>query len=145
MSCWLWAYVFWWMLAFCAGRWPVILTQTHGCLRASCAVILLAGLMVNIWLMRFLASGVTVSHSGEGNYRKHRSMVIFWLHKLYCMIETKGDSRHKPRLWSADRACAGLHPKMEDTPPAEYTGWLLQWHYGYFTSTRFYAFLEIIL
>lgn len=43
------------------------LTQTHGCLRACSAVILLAGLMVSIWLMRFLASGVTVSHSGEGN------------------------------------------------------------------------------
>lgn len=44
------------------------LTQTHGCLRASWAVILLAGLMVSIWLIRFLASGVTVSHSGEGNW-----------------------------------------------------------------------------
>lgn len=44
------------------------LTQTHGCFSASCAVMRLAGLMVNIWLMRFLASGVTVSHSGDGNY-----------------------------------------------------------------------------
>lgn len=43
------------------------LTQTHGCFSASCAVMRLAGLMVNIWLMRFLASGVTVSHSGDGN------------------------------------------------------------------------------
>lgn len=43
------------------------LTQTHGCLRASWAVMRLAGLMVSIWLMRFFASGVTVSHSGEGN------------------------------------------------------------------------------
>lgn len=43
------------------------LTQTHGCLSAWSAVILFAGLMVSIWLMRFLASGVTVSHSGEGN------------------------------------------------------------------------------
>ena len=43
------------------------LTQIQGCLRAPSAVILLAGLMVSIWLMRFLASGVTVSHSGEGN------------------------------------------------------------------------------
>lgn len=43
------------------------LTQTQGCLRACSAVILLAGLMVNIWLIRFLASGVTVSHSGDGN------------------------------------------------------------------------------
>lgn len=46
-----------------AGR----LTQTHGCFSASCAVMRLAGLMVSIWLMRFLASGVTVSHSGDGN------------------------------------------------------------------------------
>lgn len=45
-----------------------ILTQTHGCFRASWAVMRLAGLMVSIWLMRFLASGVTVSHSGDGNY-----------------------------------------------------------------------------
>lgn len=44
------------------------LTQTHGCFRASWAVILLAGLIVSIWLIRFLASGVTVSHSGDGNY-----------------------------------------------------------------------------
>lgn len=43
------------------------LTQTHGCFSASCAVMRLAGLMVSIWLMRFLASGVTVSHSGDGN------------------------------------------------------------------------------
>ncbi len=43
------------------------LTQTHGCLSAWSDVILFAGLIVNIWLMRFLASGVTVSHSGEGN------------------------------------------------------------------------------
>lgn len=43
------------------------LTQTHGCFRASWAVILLAGLIVSIWLIRFFASGVTVSHSGEGN------------------------------------------------------------------------------
>lgn len=48
------------------------LTQTHGCLRASWAVILLAGLMVSIWLIRFLASGVTVSHSGEGNCNRNR-------------------------------------------------------------------------
>lgn len=44
------------------------LTQTHGCFRASWAVILLAGLIVSIWLIRFLASGVTVSHSGDGNW-----------------------------------------------------------------------------
>lgn len=43
------------------------LTQTHGCFSASWAVMRLAGLMVSIWLMRFLASGVTVSHSGDGN------------------------------------------------------------------------------
>lgn len=48
------------------------LTQTHGCLRAWSAVIRLAGLIVNIWLIRFLASGVTVSHSGEGNWRRRK-------------------------------------------------------------------------
>lgn len=46
------------------------LTEIQGCLSASAAVIRLDGLMVNILLMRSLASGVTVSHSGEGNYRK---------------------------------------------------------------------------
>lgn len=49
-------------------RGDTALTQTHGCLRASWAVMRLAGLMVSIWLMRFFASGVTVSHSGEGNW-----------------------------------------------------------------------------
>lgn len=43
------------------------LTQIQGCLRACSAVILLAGLMVSIWLIKFFASGVTVSHSGDGN------------------------------------------------------------------------------
>lgn len=42
-------------------------TQIQGCLSASVAVTLLAGLMVNILLIRSFASGVTVSHSGEGN------------------------------------------------------------------------------
>ena len=41
-------------------------THIHGCLRASAAVMRLAGLTVSMWLMRFLASGVTVSHSGDG-------------------------------------------------------------------------------
>lgn len=53
---------------FCfRSQWRRPLTQTQGCLSAWSAVILLAGLIVNIWLIRFLASGVTVSHSGEGN------------------------------------------------------------------------------
>lgn len=43
-----------------------VLTHIHGCLRASAAPIRFAGLTVNILLIRFLASGVTVSHSGEG-------------------------------------------------------------------------------
>ena len=42
-------------------------TQIQGCLSASVAVTLLAGLMVSILFIRSLASGVTVSHSGEGN------------------------------------------------------------------------------
>lgn len=45
------------------------LTEIQGCLSASAAVMRLDGLMVSILLMRSLASGVTVSHSGEGNYR----------------------------------------------------------------------------
>lgn len=43
-----------------------VLTKIQGCFKASVAVILLAGLTVNILSIRFLASGVTVSHSGEG-------------------------------------------------------------------------------
>lgn len=43
------------------SRW-----QIHGCFKASSALILFAGFTVNIWFIRFLASGVTVSHSGEG-------------------------------------------------------------------------------
>lgn len=42
-------------------------TQIQGCLRASEAVMRLLGLMVSILLIRSLASGVTVSHSGDGN------------------------------------------------------------------------------
>lgn len=43
------------------------LTDIQGCFRASAAVMRLDGFMVNILLMRSFASGVTVSHSGEGN------------------------------------------------------------------------------
>lgn len=42
------------------------LTHIHGCLSASDAVTRLAGFTVNIWLIKFFASGVTVSHSGDG-------------------------------------------------------------------------------
>lgn len=47
-------------------------TQIQGCLRASAAVMRLLGLMVSILLIRSLASGVTVSHSGDGNYQGKR-------------------------------------------------------------------------
>lgn len=47
------------------------LTHIHGCLRASDAVTRLAGFTVNIWLIRFFASGVTVSHSGDGYYERN--------------------------------------------------------------------------
>lgn len=46
--------------------------QIHGCFRASDAVMRLAGLMVSILLMRSLASGVTVSHSGDGNFERRK-------------------------------------------------------------------------
>lgn len=52
-----------------------ILTQIHGCFSASDAVIRFAGLMVSILLIRSFASGVTVSHSGEGNFRKKYTCV----------------------------------------------------------------------
>lgn len=61
------------------ARVCVCVTPTHiqGCFRASEAVTLLAGLIVSILLIKSLASGVTVSHSGDGNcdsgqfYRSH--------------------------------------------------------------------------
>lgn len=46
----------------------VIRTQIHGCFSASAAVIRLLGFTVSIWLIKFFASGVTVSHSGDGYY-----------------------------------------------------------------------------
>lgn len=52
---------------FTAARACRTRTQIQGCLRASAAVMRLLGLMVSILLMRSLASGVTVSHSGDGN------------------------------------------------------------------------------
>lgn len=54
------------------------LTDIHGCFRASAAVIRLDGLIVNILLMRSFASGVTVSHSGEGNckYKKIKPLIL---------------------------------------------------------------------
>lgn len=57
-------WILWWLSHLIGCGTP---TQIQGCLRASVAVTLLAGLMVSILLIRSLASGVTVSHSGEGN------------------------------------------------------------------------------
>ena len=42
------------------------LTHIQGCLSASTALMRLLGFTVNIQLMRFFASDVTVSHSGDG-------------------------------------------------------------------------------
>lgn len=42
------------------------LTLIHGCLRAWDAEMRLAGLTVSMLFIRFFASAVTVSHSGEG-------------------------------------------------------------------------------
>lgn len=50
-----------WSVEATRSRW-----QIHGCFNASPAVILLAGLTVSIELIKFFASGVTVSHSGDG-------------------------------------------------------------------------------
>lgn len=75
------------------------LTQTHGCLRAWSAVIRLAGLIVNIWLIRFLASGVTVSHSGEGNWRrrKKKKNVTFCIYYIE-FNGKKNDLKRKKRV-----------------------------------------------
>jgi hypothetical protein len=50
------------------------LTQIHGCLSASEAVMRLLGLTVSMLSMRFLASGVTVSHSGDGYFTNQQSV-----------------------------------------------------------------------
>lgn len=47
-------------------RFKPELTHIHGCFKASEAVILLEGLTVNMLFIRLFASGVTVSHSGDG-------------------------------------------------------------------------------
>lgn len=68
----------------------VCVTPTHiqGCFKASEAVTLLAGLIVSILLIKSLASGVTVSHSGDGNwdsgqfYRSHTRMKTFRFYSL---------------------------------------------------------------
>lgn len=67
-------------------NWWKLLTQIHGCFSASDAVIRFAGLMVSILLIRSFASGVTVSHSGEGNLRKKNMYVYVILYKLYTIL-----------------------------------------------------------
>ena len=54
-----------------------VLTQIHGCFSASAALIRFAGLTVNILLMRFFASGVTVSHSGDGYCNSKSTTLTF--------------------------------------------------------------------
>lgn len=51
------------------------ITQIQGCFRASNAVIRFDGFTVSIWLIKFFASGVTVSHSGEGYCHKNKQMI----------------------------------------------------------------------
>ena len=63
-----------------------IFTQIHGCLRASFAVILLLGFTVSIWLMRFFASGVTVSHSGVGYCFTKKKKKTYYLY--ICFFES---------------------------------------------------------
>lgn len=53
------------------------LTQIQGCFKASLAVILFPGLTVSIRWISVLASGVTVSHSGEG-YCKEENASCDW-------------------------------------------------------------------
>ena len=52
------------------SRW-----QIHGCFSASAAVMRFAGFTVSIELIRFFASGVTVSHSGEGYWGERECVV----------------------------------------------------------------------
>lgn len=81
----------------------VLHTQIQGCLRASAAVMRLLGLMVSILLIRSLASGVTVSHSGEGNCQKkrvlnaHYTLVIVAKYRIgtYCFGSNAKARRNK--------------------------------------------------
>ena len=61
-----------------------ILTLIHGCLSACAAVIRRAGLTVNMLFMRFFASVVTVSHSGDGYYT-HRHTYAVKHHSLHAI------------------------------------------------------------
>lgn len=70
-----------------------LLTQIHGCFSASEAVIRFAGLMVSILLIRSFASGVTVSHSGEGNLRKICICVVSCMLTIQIYIKTLTDNR----------------------------------------------------
>lgn len=58
-----------WRVDATRSRWHI-----QGCFKASVAVIRLAGFTVNIELIKFLASGVTVSHSGDGYYNGKKSI-----------------------------------------------------------------------
>lgn len=86
-----------------------MLTDIQGCLSASCAVIRLCGFTVNIWLIKFLASDVTVSHSGYG----------YWGMKLILVIILsmfKGTIlRHKCQPWFVRTICVDPHPRTEDS------------------------------
>ncbi len=122
----------------------LILTQTHGCSEPPETWFSWLdwwstsdwwGFWLQGWPCPTLARGTRRNMGTHG--------LLYWLNQLY-WVKSQGDSRHKLQLWSVGRVCAGLHPKTEDIPPAEYTGWPLQSHYWYFTSNGFYAILCVL-
>jgi hypothetical protein len=76
-------------------------------------VILLPGATVSIELIRFLASGVTVSHSGDG--------YCWWRKKRMSIYQSDYPARlhshHKLQLWFGHTIDVDLHPKREDIRP----------------------------
>ena len=102
---------------FLSSFW--ILTQIQGCLSASSERILFEGLTVNIWLMRFLASGVTVSHSGEGYCEVNNNNQLSY--KAY--IFYKDYLRRMRQPWFGRKVYADLHPKRVGNRPEGCRGW----------------------
>lgn len=93
-------------------------TQIHGTLSAWSAVIRFFGFTVNMLSMRLFASGVTVSHSGLGYWKKEqneRKLKAYWVL----------NSHRTRQPWSERIADVDPHPKTEDNRPVGYTGSLL--------------------
>lgn len=55
-----------------------------------------AGFIVSIWLIKFFASGVTVSHSGDGNWKRKKGEMINWKYPLLLAEESLSSTQLTP-------------------------------------------------